>query len=1003
MTLARAIPTRVAACFVASLLAAGALAPGASGQVQRGAALGGLPQGAGAGGIQKASVPSQFVDELYVDGLQNAVGIEWAPGGDLFVWNRQGHLMVAQNGILQPDDVLDLSQEVGNWGGHGLLGFALDPNYLANGYIYLLYTVDYHHLTKFGTPEYVPTQSDDFVDTIGRVTRYTVSGNPPLALPASRTVLVGEDITTGFPICSADHSVGSLRFGTDGTLLISCGDGTGAPASGTCLADGIIQPKEAIGNFRAQLVDSLGGKIVRIDPATGDGLPSNPFYDALAPRAPRSRVWAMGMRNPFRFTVRPGSGSSDPAVGNPGVLYIGDVGSTEFEELSVVKQGGENLGWPIYEGFAKHPSLATQLTQNLDASNPLFGTNAGGLGVCAQEFFDFQDLLQPDSLNPPFWANPCDPATGIVTPAPLFTHHRPVLAWEHDGGAYSPIYDGAGQADTVALGDPSSLVAGVSFNGNCSVGGVWYTGSSFPQQYQDTYFHGDFGLGWIQSLDFDGSDALLSVSPFAETVGSLVALDMGPDDGHLYYLDHGSAGSSSVRRIRFDTSNQPPVAVGTASTSWGFGPFTVQFDASDSSDTEGDPLTYEWDFGDGTPLSRLPDPNHAFPSEDITAAGTIIAKLFLLDPPNPMGSGNQDPEIIRDDDWPPEGSADGMRQFDTAHHFAFVPDKGRDDWIGYEFPAPREFTGLFFQEGVHFWSFGGWLLPLSVQVRQDGTWFDIPGVVSNPPYPGALIPNYETFEFSFPPITGDAIRIHGNPAPSLDFFGVGELRVLATPESPSLLPYNQTVTLTVRDAAGNEDMSELTISMNNSPPFVNIIAPTPYKPYATGSPQANLLLAVKSDAEHLDSDLSCSWQAILHHDNHTHPGAPDTNCQTSATLATDGCDGDVYFHEIVLTVTDPLGLTTTDIAYMPPFCDLNLNGQPDLVDIASGISLDLNLDGVPDEAQVDCDGNGLADLYEIFFGQARDGNLNGVPDACDPFKGKALREAGLTPVPPPGP
>jgi hypothetical protein len=191
--------------------------------------------------------------------------------------------------------------------------------------------------------------------------------------------------------------------------------------------------------------------------------------------------------------------------------------------------------------------------------------------------------------------------------------------------------------------------------------------------------------------------------------------------------------------------------------------------------------------------------------------------------------------------------------------------------------------------------------------------------------------------------------------------------------------------------------------MNNSPPFVNIIAPTPYKPYATGSPQANLLLAVKSDAEHLDSDLSCSWQAILHHDNHTHPGAPDTNCQTSATLATDGCDGDVYFHEIVLTVTDPLGLTTTDIAYMPPFCDLNLNGQPDLVDIASGISLDLNLDGVPDEAQVDCDGNGLADLYEIFFGQARDGNLNGVPDACDPFKGKALREAGLTPVPPPGP
>jgi glucose/arabinose dehydrogenase len=954
------------------------------------------------GGVEAATVPGQFVDELYVGGLQNAVGIRWGPNGDLFVWDRVGHVKVVQGGVVAPTDVIDLSEEVGNWGGHGLLGFALDPDFQNNGFIYLLYSVDYHHLLTFGTPAYDPAQSDDFVDTIGRVTRYTVAGNPPVAIPASRTVLIGEDITTGFPICSADHSVGSLVFGTDGTLLVSCGDGTGAPASGTCLSDGIIKPKEAIGNFRAQLVDCLGGKIIRVDPATGDGLPSNPFYDALEPRAPRSRVWTLGMRNPFRFTIRPGSGSTNPADGNPGALYIGDVGSTDFEELSIVKQPGANLGWPIYEGNDLQALLSPQLVDNLDAPNPLFGVNVPGIGVCAEEYFDFQDLIVQDSLDPPFWPNPCDPATGVVTPAPLFTHHRPVLSWEHAGDAFVPIYDAFGQADSVKLGDPGAPVTGASFAGNCSIGGVWYTGSSFPAQYQGKYFHGDYGLGWIQSLDFDGNDALLDIAPFANAVGSIVALDMGPDDGHIYYLDHGAGGQSSIRRIRFDPSNQPPYAKASADVEYGFGPLAVQFDGTESFDLEGDELTFEWDFGDGTPLSGRPDPLHVFPSEDISATGTIITKLFGLNPPTSMGDGNPDPEVIRDGDWPLKDSSDNLRQYDTAHHVGFVPDKGGDDWIGYEFPTEREFTGVIFQEGKHFWSFGGWFVTLDLQVRQQGQWVTVPDMVSNPPYPGEFFPHYETFELSFAPITGDAIRLFGIPAPSLDFIGVGELRVLATPTTPVTTPYNQVVTLKVTDAAGGESETTVTVSMNNTPPDVEIIAPTPYKPYATGVPTQVLLLGAKSDAEHAESLLTCTWTAILHHDNHTHPGTPDPNCTSSVVLATDGCDGDIHFHEIQYTVTDPLGLSTTRHRYMPPLCDLNLNGLPDWFDISEGTSLDLDLNGVPDEAEVDCNGNGAADLYEIFFGTARDFDGNGVPDECDPLKGGKGRKAGLGPKQPSG-
>ena len=83
------------------------------------------------------------------------------------------------------------------------------------------------------------------------------------------------------------------------------------------------QPAENVGAFRAQLVDSLSGKILRIDPATGNGLPSNPFYDPRAPRAPRSRVWVLGLHDPQHFTVRPGSGSPRVADGRPGRLITG--------------------------------------------------------------------------------------------------------------------------------------------------------------------------------------------------------------------------------------------------------------------------------------------------------------------------------------------------------------------------------------------------------------------------------------------------------------------------------------------------------------------------------------------------------------------------------------------------------------------------------------------------------------------------------------------------------
>ena len=79
---------------------------------------------------------------------------------------------------------------------------------------------------------------------------------------------------------------------------------------------------------------------MRIDPDSGEGLTSNPFFDPEDPHAARSKVWALGLRSPFRIRVRPGSGSTDPADGRPGVIYIGDVGSNQYEELNIAAEPG---------------------------------------------------------------------------------------------------------------------------------------------------------------------------------------------------------------------------------------------------------------------------------------------------------------------------------------------------------------------------------------------------------------------------------------------------------------------------------------------------------------------------------------------------------------------------------------------------------------------------------------------------------------------------------------
>ena len=728
-----------------------------------------------------ATLPAGFVEQEIGGTWNEAVGLTFAPDGRMYVWERAGRVWIVENGVKSATPFLDISQEVGGWRDFGLLGFALHPDFYNNGHVYLLYVVDRHHLMHFGTGNYNSSSNQYFAATIGRITRYTarVSDGRRSVDPASRRVLLGETRTNGFPILHESHGIGTILVGTDGTLLASCGDGASYSSQDTgtatetywqqALTDGIIRPKENVGAYRAQLVDALNGKIVRLDPETGNGVPGNPFYDPANPRAARSRVWALGLRNPFRMTLRPGTGSHNRADAKPGVLYIGDVGWDTWEDLHVCDRPGLNFGWPAYEGLTMHSGYHNANVQNQDAPNPLFG--AGG---CTQQYFYFRDLIKQDSLLTPSWPNPCNSSQQIPASIPRFVHARPAIDWRHGQtlartGTYSN-----NQAAAINIGATGSPVSGSMFPGNSSTGGTWYTNSAFPAPFRNTYFHADYGEEWIKSFSFTTNDKPTAVRNFADNAGGIVDIEVDPTNGDFYYI----AWTAFLRRVRYMPSgNQPPTASVSADRIYGAAPLTVQFSSAGSRDPENQALTYRWDFNDGSPVSTVANPAHTFNAT----------------------SG-----------------------------------------------APTAFI----------------------------------------------------------------------------------------------------VTLVVTDSGGASGTNRMLISVNNTPPQVTITSPMDGTRYSLSSATTYNCTATVTDAEHSANQLRCAWQTILHHNNHAHPEPFDTNCATTTLISPVGCSGETYFYEIRLTVTDAVGLVTTQSAFLYPDCapePPSITFPPQSQSIAAGASLTLSV------------------------------------------------------------
>ena len=279
--------------------------------------------------LVSTALPGGFVTEVVVSGLQFPTSFVRLPDGRLLITEKSGLVRVFKGGVLLSTPFIDLRGRVNSFQDRGLLSIAIDPDFAANGFVYLLYTYD-------------DDATDDTGPKTGRLARYTAVGDT--ASPESEFVLLGTVVgstckvfpagTDCIPSDSASHSVGDLKFAPDGTLFVTTGDG----ANYERVDDDAL---------RTQDLDSLAGNVLHIT-RTGQGVPGNPFWNGNA-AANRSKVWAYGLRNPYRFNLRPDNG----------VPYLGDVGWTTYEEINAAPAGA-NLGWPCYEGPFVQPGYQSK-------------------------------------------------------------------------------------------------------------------------------------------------------------------------------------------------------------------------------------------------------------------------------------------------------------------------------------------------------------------------------------------------------------------------------------------------------------------------------------------------------------------------------------------------------------------------------------------------------------------------------------------------------------------
>lgn len=495
------------------------------------------------------SLPSGFRDTVAIDGLEEPTTVRFASDGRVFVAEKSGEILVYDS-LSDPTPSLfaDLRTKVYNAYDRGLLGMALDPQFPSRPFVYVLYAYDAPiggQAPVWGNPG---EDGDDCPDPPGANTDGCVISGRLTRLKAQGNESVGEEVLAN-DWCQqfSSHSVGDLQFDSEGNLLASGGDGAsfttvdygqfGYPLTNPC-----EDPPSGFAGGIQLPPGAEGGALRSQNPESLDGSIVRIDPDT-GEGVSGNPLFGSLNQNERRIVAKgfrnPFRFAVDPASDE---IYVANVGSSRFEEIDRFEPSSSDLynsGWPCYEG-----------------PKPREPYEAAGLNVCERLYED------PDSVSQPFFY--------------------------YAGGA------GVTPTDPCSY-EPGSALSGLAF----------YEGGSYPAAYDGALFFADSVRGCIYAMQAgeDGRPDPSTAATFLSEGGLYPGVDMevGPG-GDLYYVSlfGDGFGPGAIHRISFDPDS-PQARLDADAPTWGDVPLTLEFDAGESTDPQGEPLEYEWDLdGDGS-------------------------------------------------------------------------------------------------------------------------------------------------------------------------------------------------------------------------------------------------------------------------------------------------------------------------------------------------------------------------------------------------------------------